>query len=62
MKTEPKPLTAKGFVIDILKEAYFRRLKDEKLGSTKRITEELDILQSVIKEFQRKLPNEESTN
>ena len=62
METEPKPLTAKGFVIDILKEAYFRRLKDEKLGRTKRITEELDILQSVIKEFQRKLPNEASTN
>ena len=62
METEPKPLTAKGFVIDILKEAYFRRLKDEKLGSTKRITEELDILQSVIKAFQRKLPNEASTN
>jgi hypothetical protein len=62
METKPKPLTAKGFVIDILKEAYFRRLKDEKLGSTKRITEELDVLQSVIKEFQRKLPNEESTN
>jgi len=62
METESKPLTAKGFVIDILKEAYFRRLKDEKLGSTKRITEELDILQSVIKDFQRKLPNEASTN
>lgn len=62
METEPKPLTAKGFVIDILKEAYFRRLKDEKLGSTKRITEELDILQSVIKDFQQKLPNEASTN
>lgn len=62
METKPKPLTAKGFVIDILKEAYFRRLKDEKLGSTKRITEELDILQSVIKDFQQKLPNEASTN
>jgi len=62
METESKPLTAKGFVIDILKEAYFRRLKDEKLGSTKRITEELDILQSVIKDFQRKLPNEASIN
>lgn len=62
METEPKPLTAKGFVINILKEAYFRRLKDEKLGSTKRITEELDILQSVIKDFQQKLPNEASTN
>lgn len=62
METEPKPLTAKGFVIDILKEAYFRRLKDEKLGSTKRITEELDILQSAIKGFQQKIPNEASTN
>ena len=62
METEPKPLTAKGFVIDILKKAYFRRLKDEKFGSTKRITEELDILQSAIKKFQQKLPNEASTN
>lgn len=62
METNPKLLTAKGFVIDILKEAYFRRLKDEKLGSTKRITEELDILQSAIKGFQQKIPNEASTN
>lgn len=58
MKTEPKPLTAKGFVLDVLREAYFRRAKDEKLGSTKRITEELDILQAVIKDFQKTIPNE----
>jgi len=58
METEPKPLTAKGFVLDVLKEAYFRRARDEKLGNTKRITQELDILQSVIKDFQKTLPNE----
>jgi hypothetical protein len=58
METEPKPLTAKGFVLDVLKEAYFRRARDEKLGSTKRITQELNILQSVIKDFQKTLPNE----
>jgi hypothetical protein len=58
METDPKPLTAKEFVLDILKEAYFRRARDEKLGSTKRITQELDILQSVIKDFQKTLPNE----
>ncbi len=58
METDPKPLTAKGFVLDVLKEAYFRRARDEKLGSTKRITQELDILQSVIKDFQKTLPNE----
>jgi hypothetical protein len=51
-------LTAKGFVLDVLKEAYFRRAKDEKLGRTKRITQELDILQAVIKDFQKTIPNE----
>ena len=58
METELAPLTAKGFVLDVLKEAYFRRAKDEKLGRTKRITQELDILQAVIKDFQKTIPNE----
>jgi len=58
MEAEPKPLTAKGFVLDVLKEAYFRRAKQEKLGRTKRITQELDILQAVIKDFQKTIPDE----
>ena len=58
METELAPLTAKGFVLDVLKEAYFRRAKDEKLGRIKRITQELDILQAVIKDFQKTIPNE----
>ena len=58
MEAEPKPLTAKGFVLDVLKEAYFRRAKQEKLNSTKRITQELDILQAVIKDFQKTIPDE----
>lgn len=60
-KIKHKKLTAQGLVLDCLKEAYFRRLKDEKLGSTKRLTEELDILQLAIKDFQQMFPNETST-
>ena len=62
MKTKPKPLTAKGLVLDCLKEAYFSRLKAEKLGSTARLTEELDILQMAIKDLKQMSPNETSHN
>jgi hypothetical protein len=58
METEPKSLTAKGFLLELLKEAYWSRAKEEKLGSTERITQELDILQSVIKNFQKIIPDE----
>jgi biotin operon repressor len=34
-----------------LKEAYFRRTKKEKMGSTKKLTEEIDLLESAIKEL-----------
>lgn len=61
-KTKSKQLTAEGLVLDCLKEAYFRRLKAEKLGKTQRLTEELDILQLAIKDFQKAFPNETSTN
>ena len=60
MKTKPKPLTANGLVLDCLKEAYFRRLKAEKLDSTPRLTEELDILQDAIKYMQLKQAYETS--
>jgi len=58
MEAKPKPLTAKKFVLQVLKEAYFRRAKEEKLGRTKRITQELDILQAVIKDFQKTILDE----
>lgn len=61
-KIKSKQLTAKGLVLDCLKEAYFRRLKAEKLDSTPRLTEELDILQLAIKDFQKSFTNEKSTN
>lgn len=49
MKKEPKPLTADGLVLDCLVEAYFKRLQAEKLDSTPRLTEELNILEDAIK-------------
>ena len=49
MKTKDKPLTADGMVLTCLTEAYFRRLKAEKLGSTTRLTEELNILEDAIR-------------
>ncbi len=62
MKTKAKPLTAEGLVLDCLKEAYFRRLKAEKLGSTPRLTEELNILELAIKDFQKEFTNETAKN
>lgn len=60
MKTKDKPLTADGMVLTCLTEAYFRRLKAEKLGSTPRLTEELNILEDAIKYMKSKQNNETS--
>lgn len=49
MKTKDKPLTADGLVLDCLVEAYFKRLRAERLDSTPRLTEELNILEDAIK-------------
>ena len=49
MKKELKPLTADGLVLDCLVEAYFKRLRAERLGSTPRLTEELNILEDAIR-------------
>ena len=54
MKKEPKPLTADGLVLDCLVEAYFRRLRAERLGSTPRLTEELNILEDAIRYMKSK--------
>ena len=45
------PLTAKGLILACLKEAYMLRLKREKLGSTPRLTQELDLLELAIKDI-----------
>lgn len=60
MKTKDKPLTADGMVLTCLTEAYFRRLEAEKLGSTPRLTEELNILEDAIKYMKSKQNNETS--
>ena len=43
MKNEAQ-LTAESLIIACLKEAYFRRGKQEKLGKTPRLTQESDLV------------------
>lgn len=62
MKTQTKPIGAEQLVLDCLKEAYFRRVKAEKLGKTPRLTEKIDTLEHAIKYMKTKIPNETSTN
>ena len=52
------PLTARGLILTTLKEAYFRRLKSEKHGKTKRLTEELDLLELAIRDITEHIKNE----
>lgn len=58
MKKEPKPLTADGLVLDCLVEAYFKRLRSERLNSTPRLTEELNIIEDAIKYMKLKQSHE----
>jgi hypothetical protein len=44
-------ITARGLILATLKEAYFRRLKAEKHGKTKRLTQELDLLELAIQDI-----------
>jgi hypothetical protein len=46
-----QPITARGLILACLKEAYFRRLKREKLGSTPRLTQELNLLELAIQDI-----------
>lgn len=59
MKNEAQ-LTAESLIIACLKEAYFRRVKQEKLGKTPRLTQEIDLLEMAIKDFQEVMTYEES--
>ena len=61
MKTNTKPIGAEQLVLDCLKEAYFRRVKAEKLGKTKQLTEEIDTLEHAIKYMKSKINHETST-
>ena len=62
MKTANKPIVAEELIIDCLKEAYFKRVKAEKIGSTSRLTEEIETLEHAIKYMKSKLNHENSTN
>lgn len=48
---QDQPITARGLILACLKEAYFRRLKREKLGSTPRLTQELNLLELAIQDI-----------
>jgi hypothetical protein len=57
MGSTPK-LTAQNLILVALKEAYFKRAKEEKLGSTKRLTEEIDLLQVAINELLQQIKDD----
>ena len=61
MKNEAQ-LTAESLIIACLKEAYFRRVKQEKLGKTPRLTQEIDLLEMAIKDFQEVMTYEDNEN
>jgi hypothetical protein len=58
MKKEIPKLTAQNLILVALKEAYFKRAKEEKLGSTKRLTEEIDLLQVAINELLQQIKDD----
>jgi hypothetical protein len=59
MKTEQieKQIIQK-LILTALKEAYFKRAKKEKLGSTKQLTAEIDLLEIAIRELADSINNE----
>jgi hypothetical protein len=54
-----QPITAIGLILACLKEAYFRRLKREKLGSTPRLTQELNLLELAIQDIKEQINESE---
>jgi hypothetical protein len=54
-----QPITARGLILACLKEAYFRRLKREKLGSTPRLTQELNLLELAITDIKEQINESE---
>ena len=54
-----QPITARGLILACLKEAYMRRLKRERLGSTPRLTQELDLLELAITDITEQINESE---
>jgi hypothetical protein len=54
-----QPITARGLILACLKEAYMRRLKRERLGSTPRLTQELDLLELAITDIKEQINESE---
>jgi hypothetical protein len=52
-------ITARGLILACLKEAYMRRLKREKLGSTPGLTQELDLLELAIQDLTEQIHESE---
>lgn len=53
-------MTAQNLILTALKEAYFKRAKKEKIGSSKELTAEIDLLESAIKDLTQKIKDEEN--
>lgn len=45
-------------ILTALKEAYFRRAKNEKIGSNSKLTTEIELLEIAIKELTDSIKNE----
>ncbi len=56
-----QPITARGLILACLKEAYMIRLKREKLGSTPRLTQELDLLELAIQDITEQIHESEQS-
>jgi hypothetical protein len=46
-------------ILTALKEAYFKRAKKEKLGSTEQLTAEIDLLEIAIREITQQIKEDE---
>ena len=56
METERQ---AKEVLLKALKEAYFKRLKKEQIGSTPKLTQEIDMLEYSINEIKKQIAETE---
>lgn len=52
---------AQNIILTALKEAYFRRVKKEKLGSTPVLTAEIELLELAIKELIQTIKEDEKS-
>ena len=53
-------MTAQNLILTALKEAYFKRAKKEKIGSSKELTAEIDLLEAAIGDLTQKIKDEEN--